>query len=194
MSDRGKLQSERLARRLATFGRLEAIYASPLLRPRETAAPIAAVVGVAVRPLPAVMEYDFGDLSGLTWTEVGERDPDLIASLRSRNAEYPHYPGEEGRESFRERVCTALWGLGDIPSSEHQIAIVTHAGPILVFCLEVLGLPYQRPAPFAFDNASITTIDACDGSGKLISTNDTCHLAGVETPRGSTGPAPRPAG
>jgi len=56
------------------------------------------------------------------------------------------------------------------------VAVVTHGGPITVFCFTAIGLQYRRPAPFAIHNASITTLDIRDGRGTLVSLNDTCHL------------------
>lgn len=137
---------------------------------------ISEAIGVPVRSLDDVREYDFGEASGLTWSEIAERYPDLIAAVRARTAAYPHYPGEEGREQFRKRVCGAIWGLCPEFGADAEIAIVAHAGPIVVACLEVLGLPYQRPAAFAIDNCSITTVELGEKGSILLATNDTCHL------------------
>ncbi len=176
LSERGREQAERLAARLAERERPVAMYASPLQRTLQTAEPAAARLGLRIEPLPDVREYDFGEVSGLTWTEVAERYPDLIAAVRSRTADYPTYPGEEGRENFRNRVCGAIWSLCDQHEPDVAVAVVTHAGPIVVTCLEVLGLPYQRPAAFDVDNCSITTVHLQPQGSVLLSANDTCHL------------------
>lgn len=97
LSERGVEQAEQLAARLTGPERPSALYSSPLLRTRQTAAAISAVAGLPVRLLPDVCEYDFGEASGLTWTEIAERYPDLIAAVRSRTAEYPRYPGRRTR-------------------------------------------------------------------------------------------------
>src|SRR5438034_6124159 len=49
LSDDGRRQAEAVARRLAAHPKIEAIYASPLERARETAAAIAKARGCAVR-------------------------------------------------------------------------------------------------------------------------------------------------
>jgi broad specificity phosphatase PhoE len=180
LTERGVKQARLLADRLAACDPPSAIYASPLSRTRLTAAPLAAALGLPVCPLPGVMEYDFGTVSGLTWREIGERYPELIAAVRARTPKYPCYPGEEGRASFRQRVCGSLWDLAARFEDEERVAVFTHGGPIVVFCLSVLDLPYQRPAPFAVHNASITQIEVRDGSGTLLSTNDICHLTRAE--------------
>ncbi len=174
LSERGMTQARLLARRLEEHPP-DVLYASPLVRAFRTAEIIGAAVGLPVKPLPAVMEYDFGEVSGLTWAEIRDRYPDQAAAQRQRSPHYPEWPGEEGREVFRQRVCAALWGL----EAEHEnqtVAVVAHGGPILVFCLSVLSLPYRRPLPFACDNTSITIVDVRQGRGVLWTVNDTCHL------------------
>jgi broad specificity phosphatase PhoE len=179
LSHRGILQAERLAQFLAADELPTALYTSPLLRTKQTADRISAICSCPVQLLPQVREYDFGEASGLTWTEIADRYPDLIAAVRARTPDYPKYPGEEGREHFRARVCDAVLSVVAENASVDRVAIVTHAGPIVVTCLEVLGLPYQRPAAFAVENCSITTIEYSEKEPVLLATNDTCHLRGM---------------
>ena len=110
LSPRGVEQALRLAERLRDR-HLDHIYASPLSRANHTAQIVADVKGMTVSPLPGVMEYDFGELSGLNWTEIQERHPELAAAQRARGRRYVPWPGEEGREVFRARACSAIWSL-----------------------------------------------------------------------------------
>jgi broad specificity phosphatase PhoE len=176
LSERGNDQAEHLARRLSSVRHPAALFASPLLRTRQTAEYISAATGLEVETIGDLREYDFGEVSGLTWSEIGELYPDLVQAVRSRTPEYPSYPGEEGRPAFRERVCRAIDTLCTGQDANATVIVVTHAGPIVVACLNVLGLPYQRPAAFAVDNCSITTIEMHNGRSVVVSTNDTCHL------------------
>lgn len=182
LTERGHDQSRRLAERLAALD-LAAVYSSPIPRARETAEVVAALHKLPVVPLPGVREYDFGDAAGLTYREIVERYPEVVEAYRS-GPDYPHFPGEEGREAFHERVTAALWGLAERHPGQSVVA-VTHAGPIAVFCLEVLGMPYRRPIPFAFENGSLSVVEIRDGPGlpqdprpraMLLTLNDTCHL------------------
>ena len=175
LTERGRDQARRLARRLADVP-LAAVYTSTLARAAQTAAAIAEPHGLPVADLPDVREYDVGPaISGLTWREVRERHPEVWAAFRERSGPYPALPGEEGREAFRARVCAALWAL-EAPHPDGVVAVVTHGGPIAVFCLAVLGLPYRRPLPFQLDNASLTAVEVRGGRGALLTVNDTCHL------------------
>ena len=182
LTERGQRQAEALATRLAALP-LAAVYASPIRRAMDTAEPMAARVGLGVQAEPRVQEYDFGEaLSGLTWQEIREKRPHLIEALLSSQVDFPHYPGEEGREAFRERVCAALWEIAERHEGDEVVAVVTHAGPIALFLLEVLGRAYRRPIPFTVDNASVTTVEfspkAPPGFPRavLVGLNDTCHL------------------
>jgi uncharacterized phosphatase len=180
LSERGRLQAELVARRLAGMD-IAGVYSSPIRRAWDTAGAIGQRLGLAVQALPEVQEYDFGELSGLTWPEIQQRAPEVTAAMASRGGEFPDYPGEEGREVFRQRVCDALWGLQEGHDRE-TVAVVTHAAAILVFLLDVLGLAYRRRLPFTLDNGSITVVETpplgWPGAppGMLVSLNDVCHL------------------
>ncbi len=183
MSKRGRRQAEALARRLAGMD-VAAVYSSPIRRAWQTAEVIGQRLGLAVKALPGVEEYDFGELSGLTWAEICQQAPEVAAAVVSRSGQHPDYPGEEGREAFRQRVCAALWGLQEGHGGE-TVAVVTHAGPIAVFLLDVLGLlglPYRPPLPFTLDNGSMTVVEtpprrwAGAPPAVLVSLNDVCHL------------------
>lgn len=180
LTERGRRQSEQLAASLAQQS-LAAVYSSPTRRALETAKAIAGRFGVEVEAEPALEEYDFGDLSGLTWPEIKERRPQLIEQLLGDSAEYPDYPGEEGREAFRERVSGALWRLAERHAEDEVVVVVTHAGPIAVFLLDVLQRGYQRPIPFTLGNASVTAVEVAEAQpigprAVLVWLNDTCHL------------------
>jgi len=182
LTERGLEQSRLLAERLRRLS-LAALYSSPIRRARLTAGVIGEATGLEVTELPDVQEYDFGELSGMTYRELVEKHPEIVEQYRS-GPDYPSFPGAEDREAFRRRVCEALWGVVERHPGA-SAAVVTHAGPIAVFCLEVLGLPYRRPLPLRIYNGSITVVEVRDGPPSerdprpravLAALNDTCHL------------------
>jgi broad specificity phosphatase PhoE len=180
LTGRGRRQAADLAAALSRLP-ISAVYSSPIVRVLHTAEAIATPLKLEVQVEPALQEYDFGELSGLTWPEIRERHPKLIEQLLSDNADFPHYPGEEGRETFRQRVCGALWAIAERHADERAVAVVTHAGPIAVFLLDILQRGYQRPIPFTLDNASVTTVEIAEPQpfwprAVLVGLNDTCHL------------------
>lgn len=186
LTDLGAQQAEALAQRLAGAG-LAAVYASPIRRAHETALAVGRRTGLEVALEERVQEYDFGEaLSGLTWQEIRERKPEIVEALLNNDSEFPRYPGEEGRATFRDRVSSALAEIAQRHRDDEAVAVVTHAGPIVVYVMETLGRRYSRPIPFAIENASITTIEISRSptnplmpGAVLTSLNDTCHLNGL---------------
>lgn len=180
LTERGRRQAQELA---ATLSRrpISAVSSSPIRRALDTAEAVAGPLELEVESQAALQEYDFGELSGLTWTDIRERRPHLFEQLLSDSAEFPHYPGEEGREAFRERVCEALGTIADRYEGEEAVAVVTHAGPIAAFLMDIFKRGYQRPIPFTLDNASVTTVEIAEPQSfrpraMLVGLNDTCHL------------------
>jgi len=179
----GERQAAATAERLAAEGTAW-IYTSHLLRALATAQTLALRLGQEPVVVPEVSEYHFGEMSGITYAEVRQR---FAADPRTANVQAQErvYPGEEGRDNFFRRVTGAVWTI----CARHPgqtVAVVSHGGPIALFCQSVLGLPYRRPMPFAIDNCSLNVIDVEDGSREpvapravLVRLNDRCHLAGL---------------
>ena len=195
LTERGLTQARALAERLAPIP-LAVIYASPIGRAFQTAERIADAASLSVIPEPRLQEYDFGDaLSGLTWPEIATAHPEIVAGLRNGGSDFPHYPGEEGREAFHQRVSLALSEITMRHNAADAVVVVTHAGPISVYLLQVLGRDYKRPIPFSLDNASITTIEfghqPATGTPQVTVTgvNDTCHLKQIMSSDRASGTA-----
>jgi len=71
-------------------------------------------------------------------------------------------------------------------NGDENVAVITHAGPISVFLLDVLGREYGRPIPFVLDNASITTVEVNNNSAHLTQIivtgiNDACHVHHIQS-------------
>jgi broad specificity phosphatase PhoE len=186
LTELGLSQASALAERLSETP-VAAVYSSPIRRAFDTAAKVAERLGLEVTTEPRVQEYDFGDLlSGLTWPEIREKQPEIVDALVRNDSDFPRYPGEEGRKVFRDRVCAALAEIAENHRESEAVAVFAHAGPIAVYVLEALGRKYSRPVPFRIDNASITTVElAADPTpfqpaAVVTGINDTCHLRGLK--------------
>jgi broad specificity phosphatase PhoE len=171
LTDLGRQQAKRTAALLAGTG-LAAVYSSPLLRAWSTAEIIAARCRSPLLELRDVSEYHFGEMAGATYAEVRDRFASSVGAAERV------YPGEEGRDVFFERVTRAIWTVIDSHPGE-TAAVVSHGGPIALFCQTVLGLPYKRPMPFAIGNCSLTFIEVPEQGSRdpcLVGLNDVCHL------------------
>src|SRR5688500_12507848 len=63
-AEQGLAQAQGAAARLAAYGKVAAVYCSPLERTRETAAPIAKALGLTVTVERGLLECDFGSWTG----------------------------------------------------------------------------------------------------------------------------------
>lgn len=141
LSTIGLQQAEAAARELKEHA-FAAVYASPLLRARDTAAAIARPHGLEVETDPAFKELGFGEWEGLTLDEARARD----AALYEGWAKTPHLvspPGAETLVQVRERVLAGLDRLR-AGHKDDVVCLVAHGIPVRILILEALGLGLDR--------------------------------------------------
>ncbi|MGF1600370.1 MAG: MSMEG_4193 family putative phosphomutase [Acidimicrobiales bacterium] len=137
LADEGVAQAERAAERIASLGKrkVAAIYASPMERTRETAAPIARALGLRVRSNRGLLEADFG-----AWT--GRNLSDLMKLPEWQQVQrYPsgfRFPEGESFTEMQQRITSALQAI----VAEHPgklVVAVSHADPIKAAVAEAMG-------------------------------------------------------
>jgi probable phosphomutase (TIGR03848 family) len=173
LSAKGRSQAEAVAARIAALEkRPTAIYASPLERTRETAAPIAAALGLRLRTARGLIEVDVG-----AWTEQ---------SLRRlyKTKEWPtvqRWPGGfrfPGGESFAEmsvRSTDAVLGL----VAEHPgqtIVAVSHADPIKAVVATAAGIPLDLMQRLVISPCSVSMLLFSQGGPAVLCVNSTGSL------------------
>lgn len=123
LSPLGEAQARQAAAVLAHDG-LEAVVTSPLRRARQTAATLAAELGLDPPTVwEDLAERDVGDWTGLTRIEIEERWPGALDPPRSDP------PGGESSADFRRRVGGALdRALGRFAG--RRVLVVAHGGVI----------------------------------------------------------------
>ncbi|WP_424135649.1 histidine phosphatase family protein [Roseomonas chloroacetimidivorans] len=167
LGEPGRRQAAALAERLAGE-RIDAVYTSPLERARETAAPIAARLGLAPRVSEAMVEIDFGDWTGRTFESL-EGDPDWTRWNGARaTARVP------GGESMAEVQARAIGGLERLrrADAEERIVVVSHCDVIKAVLASYLGLTLDGLARFDVAPASVSAVVSWDGGGKVLSMNE----------------------
>ena len=173
LSEKGRAQAEGAAERIAALTKApRAVYASPLERTRETAAPIAKALGLRVRTAPGLVEVDVGD-----WTEKP------LARLY-RAKEWPtvqRWPGGfrfPGGESFAEmsvRSMDAVLALvADHPGE--TIVAVSHADPIKAIVAAAAGVPLDLMQRITISPCSISAILFGAGGPVVLCVNSTGTL------------------
>jgi broad specificity phosphatase PhoE len=170
----GLQQAQRIADRLGREP-IAAIYSSPLLRARSTAEAIAARFSLPVKPDARLMEYDFGVVSGMTWSEVTENHPELADRWLEDPWAVP-VAGSEGRVNFAARVMSAMQDICAEHPAEH-VAVVAHGGTFGIYLTAMLGLDLNRRHPFHFGNTSLSLVEIREGVFHVHGLNSICHLS-----------------
>lgn len=171
----GRGQAERAAEAFAARGTVQEIVSSPLRRCRETAAAVAARLGLDVTVDEGLRETDFGAWEGLTFGEVRERyAADLDAWLASAKAA-PTGGGESFAEvarrvaATRDRLVTRYAG--------RTVLVVTHVTPIKTLVRLALGAPPESLFRMELSAASVSAVAYyADGNASVRLLNDTSHL------------------
>ena len=143
LAEKGVRQAEVAGARIAALSKVKAIYASPMERTQETAAPIAKACKLRVRTHQGLIEADFG-----TWTGKN------LSSLRklpewTTVQNYPsgfRFPRGESFPEMQTRMTGAVTELvGKHPGE--TIVAVSHADTIKAAVADAAGTPldlFQR--------------------------------------------------
>ncbi len=156
LNDTGRAQA-RASAALLGRRRWDAVYTSPLVRASETAAIIAAQLGLAApRAVAELVERSYGESEGFTESELATRFP-----------EGTEVPGREPRPAVLARALPALERIGLAHPGGAAIA-VTHGG-LIRSVLSAVD-PDGRHGMIA--NGSIHTFSIDDGTLRLIAFDD----------------------
>ncbi|MCU0773027.1 MAG: histidine phosphatase family protein [Ideonella sp.] len=173
LSEVGLGQARRLAHALATEP-LAAIYTSDLARARETAAPLAARLGLEARPDPRLRERGFGCFEGMTFPEIEARWPEDHRRWRERDPAYGP-PDGEVLADFYDRVVAAAAALCEAHRGE-AVALVAHGGVLDCLYRAATRVDLRATRTWALANASINRLLHTPDGFTLVGWGDTLHL------------------
>ncbi len=153
----GYAQAERLAA-WASKARLTAVWCSPLIRARETAAPAASAAGLEPLVDERLREIDFGKIEGKTMAEAEQLFPEEIRLFNADPVTYPFPGGEEPQQATRRTVSA----LRDIAAAhpDGRVLVVAHNTIIRLALCSLVGIPlarYRTVFPVV-SNAALTEI------------------------------------
>ena len=183
LSDLGRAQARRVAawsRTLAESTAVGEIWTSPLKRARETAAVIAATLGLPLSVDEQLRELHAGIFQGHLWADLERTFPDEVSRWRSGDVDYV-IPGGESRAQLAARGRAALEALA-VRETPGMI-VVAHGGILTAALGSMLGRAHPLLAaaaerPFtklpALANCSVTQL-AWPGP-RLVAFNETAHL------------------
>jgi probable phosphoglycerate mutase len=168
LSEIGRHQAARLAAWLKDE-RIDALYASPMRRARETAQPLADARGLAIALEPGLVELDHRANAYVPMEQLKAENRDAWLAL-VKGGLYANIDIDAFRrgviETF-ERIIAA--------SPSRRVAVVCHSGVINAWAAHVLGIA----APIFFDPGYTSLqrfLAASSGERMLASLNEQAHL------------------
>ena len=174
----GVAQAEAVARRIAALDRVDAVYASPLERTKETAAPISRGRGLRTRTAKGLIECDFG-----RWT--GRKLSDLRAlpewrAVQSTPSQF-RFPDGESFAEMQLRIWNELERLVEAHRGGTVVA-VSHADPIKAAVAMATGVHLDLFQRIVVSPCSVTALLFTDGGPVVLTVNSTGDDLGALRP------------
>jgi probable phosphoglycerate mutase len=169
LSDTGKQEALVVAERLSKIKKVVAIYASPLERARETAAPIAKALKQKVIINKGLLECDFGD-----WT--GEELAKLMKLPEWSNVQRaPSTFRFPKGESFTEMQTRMVSTLDDLRKkhSGGVVICVSHADPIKAAVAHAMGTHIDLFQRIVISTCSVTAVSYSSFGPVVLTVNST---------------------
>ena len=171
LSPEGQEQAAAVGRRLSGET-IHAIYVTSLQRTHETAAPLAARLGLQPRVEAELREVFLGQWEGGLLRQKGAEGDPIYLQMQAAQ-DWGVIPGAESVAILRARCVGAIETI-HAAHPDQRVAVFVHGGVIGALCAHATG-----SRPFAFngaDNGSIHHLVVLDGEWKLRCFNDTGHL------------------
>jgi probable phosphomutase (TIGR03848 family) len=182
LNEDGRRQAERLVERLDGI-RVDAIYASPLERCRETAAPLARARRLSVHVRRGLIETGYGDWTGRSIAQV--RKTKLWRTVE-RVPSAIRFPGGESLLEVQARAVAEVNRIA-LDHRKGIVVVVSHADPIRLVIAQVAGAHVDHLHRLVVDPGSICVVALGDGAPRLLKVNDTGDLAALRAGRGKVG-------
>jgi len=185
LSDEGRAQAEAVAERITALHDartsakrgvgVTAVYASPLERTRETAAPIAKALGLRTATRKGLLECDFGDWTGRELKELAKL-PEWRTVQRTPSAF--RFPGGESFGEMQARIVDAVNEL--VAAHPGQVVVaVSHADPIKAAVASALGTPLDLFQRIVIGQCAVSAILYGSHGPTVLAVNHTGDLASL---------------
>lgn len=173
LSERGTEQAQAVAARLSELSKKPvALYASPLERTRETAAPIAKALNLKVQIEKGLLECDFGDWTGKKLALLSKKPEWKTVQNAPSTFRFPN------GESFTE-MQLRMWTTLERLAAKHRgktIVVVSHADPIKAAVTYAQGVPLDLFQRTVISTCSVSAIALTGQSPIVLSVNNTASL------------------
>lgn len=173
----GHRQAEAIALRLQKQ-EVAAVYASPLLRTRQTIAPLAARYSLPVTAHDGLLDIDYGQFHGLTHSSAQADFPELYAQWRSSPSQV-HFPGGERLADIQTRLVSLLAEMRARHPAQ-TVILLGHQIVNKVLACTMLGLDLDQIWRIGQDTAALSVYQWTRHGWRTLCINDTCHLQVAE--------------
>lgn len=148
LTEKGVQQLEHTAQLLASE-KIDTVYSSTLIRARESAEIINAVLNTTITFSEGLRERNYGVLGGLTKEEAIEKCPEAVERHKdSANTD----PDGESKSDFTQRVTETFDTI--VQQGGDQIVLLSHGGPIKVILAHL-----NMPLPEKIGDGEIIKVD-----------------------------------
>ncbi|HEX3795145.1 MAG TPA: histidine phosphatase family protein [Acidimicrobiales bacterium] len=174
LADKGRDQANAVAERIGAMQkRPTALYASPLERTRETAAPIARALGLRVRTARGLIEADVGEWTEKPLTKLYKTKEWPTVQRWPSGFRFP------GGESFAEMSTRSTDAVLDLVAAHpgETIVAVSHADPIKAIVAVAAGVPLDLMQRIVISPCSVSAILFTPGGPAVLCTNSTGSLS-----------------
>ncbi len=165
LSDRGRMQALSLARLFKTE-KIDALYASPLLRTMETAEILGEKHELFIEPVLDLCERDFGIWETLPVRVIRERYPEDYAAWQQDKAGYKIPEGESAYEAYLRNTAAIESILKRHEAG--KIVVVTHLGCIRNILAHLLGLGILGSWQFDAKNGRVCRLQIDEAKNVLL--------------------------
>ncbi len=173
LSEKGRAEIARVASRLEGEA-IEAIYASPLERTRESALIVAERLKLPISYRDDIIELDYGEWTGKTFDEV-RADPRWQLWRDQRGL--ARLPGGESMRTVQDRVVGALIAIRALHETGN-VLLVSHGDVIRAALLFALGMPLDFYSRIEIAVASLSTIRIDPSGIRVLLMNERPRLHG----------------
>ena len=169
LSDDGIAEAKRVAERIAEMKKVAAIYASPLERTRETAAPIAKALGLNVVTHKGLLECDFGDWTGASLSALMKKKEWTTVQRAPSAFRFPN------GESFTEMQTRMVSTLDEIRRAHpgKVVVCVSHADPIKAALAHAMGTHLDLFQRIVVSTCSVSAVAYADTGPVVLTVNST---------------------
>lgn len=169
LAETGRAQAGAVAARIAGLRNVTAVYASPLERTRETAAPIGKALSLKVKTDRGLLECEFGEWTGAKLSDLRKKPEwDTV----QRHPSGFRFPGGESFTEMQVRMTSTLDRLAAAHRGETIVA-VSHADPIKAAVAHALGTHLDLFQRIVISPCSVSAVLVTTGGPIVLAVNST---------------------